>query len=189
MPHYAVTVHGLDRPGIVAALAWALAETGGNLEDVSSTSLRGHFAMLLLVDAPESRDSLRVRLGETAAALGVSATVRQVEEGSAERTPATHVLSVYGPDRTGIVAGLSRVLADRAVNITDLTCRTVSEEGTELYSMLAEVAVPAGLNPTSLQAELAAAATDLGIEISLEPIGGRFTGRGGPARSRTGPSG
>ena len=50
---YAVTAIGVDRVGIVAGVTRALYETGCNLEDATSTILRGHFAMMLVVRAPE----------------------------------------------------------------------------------------------------------------------------------------
>ncbi len=52
MPHVAVTAVGVDRPGIVAAVTGVLVEQGCNLEDTSMTILRGHFAMMLVVDTP-----------------------------------------------------------------------------------------------------------------------------------------
>jgi glycine cleavage system transcriptional repressor len=170
VPHYAVTAFGADRPGIVAALTWALAEAGGNLEDVSSTSLRGRFAMMLVVEAPLPRNGLQARLSEGATALGVNVNVREVDEGSPERTPATHILSVYGPDRPGIVARISRILADQAVNITDLTCRKGEEEGKQIYWMRADVSVRRGTNTTTLEDELAAAGKDLRVEVNLEQL-------------------
>ena len=45
-----VTVVGQDRPGIVAAVAEALYDLGCNLEDATSTILRGHFSMMLVVE-------------------------------------------------------------------------------------------------------------------------------------------
>lgn len=142
---------------------------------------------MLVVDAPEPRDALQAHVSESLEPLGVSATVLDVEERSPEHTPATHTLAVYGPDRPGIVAALSRVLADRAVNITELACRPVKEEGKLVYSMLAEVSLPAGTNVAALRTELGAVAKDLGLDVSLEGIGEsgrRRSARTGSARKR-----
>ena len=51
------------------------------------------------------------------------------------------MLSVHGADRLGIVAAMTRVLADAGGNITDLTTRLA---GT-LYVLVAEVELPAGV--------------------------------------------
>ena len=52
MSHVAVTAVGADRPGIVAGVTKVLFDQGCNLEDTSMTILRGHFAMMLVVDVP-----------------------------------------------------------------------------------------------------------------------------------------
>jgi len=44
---------GADRPGIVAAVSGVLADLGCNLEDSTMTNLQGHFAVLLVVSAPD----------------------------------------------------------------------------------------------------------------------------------------
>src|SRR5437773_9874314 len=139
----------------MAGFTWALIDGGGKLEDISSTSLWGRFAMMLIVQAPESQDTVQARLSEIAAPLGVSVVVTKVDEGRQARSPATHSLSVYGPDRPEIVAGISRVLSNRGANMTDLTCRSIEEDQGEVYSMLAQVAVPAGVSGEALPAALA----------------------------------
>ena len=50
--HYAVSVVGKDRPGIVAAIAEGLYHLGCNIADSSCTMLAGEFAMILIVSPP-----------------------------------------------------------------------------------------------------------------------------------------
>jgi glycine cleavage system transcriptional repressor len=168
--HVAVTAFGADRPGIVAGLTEALFEAGANLEDVASTILRGHFAMMLVVDAPEPAERLAVRLTEAMEPLGVSVTVRNVGAGRPERAQPTHSLSVYGADRPGIVAGVARTLADAGVNITDLTCRRVGDPGREVYAMLGEVAVPPDADPGRLGDALRTLGGELSVDVTFAPI-------------------
>lgn len=169
MPHYAVTAIGADRPGIVAALTGALEHIGGNLEDVSSTILRGHFAMMLVVDVPGDGGEVRAALKRAAAGVGVRVHVADVEAGAPERPRATHVLTAYGSDRPGIVATLATLLSERRVNITDLSCRRTA--GPEpIYAMVAEVAVPETLAGEDVEAAVLAAARDLGVDARLEPV-------------------
>lgn len=165
-----MTAIGADRPGIVAALAEALRDLGGNLEDISSTILRGHFAMMLVVDAPEgvSPEAVREALARAAAPLGVSVEVRDVEEGG-PAPAATHVLTVSGADRPGIVARMARLLADRGGDITDLSCRR-TEDDRPVYVMVAEVALPPAADPEEVAREVAAAAAELSVDASLRPI-------------------
>ena len=47
--HYAVSVVGKDRPGIVAGVAEVFFRLGCNIADSSCTMLAGEFAMILIV--------------------------------------------------------------------------------------------------------------------------------------------
>ena len=72
---YLLTVHGADRLGIVARLAGALADAGGNITDLT-TRLAGELYVLIAeVDLPPAADvgALAARLAEAAAELGVDA--------------------------------------------------------------------------------------------------------------------
>jgi glycine cleavage system transcriptional repressor len=167
--HFAVTAIGADRPGIVAAVTGALRDLGGNLEDVSSTILRGHFAMMLVVDAPGDAAEMRAALEAATGPLGVQVHVADVEAGAPERPRATHTLTVYGSDRPGIVAEMTALLAQRGVNITDLSCRRTAEPD-PIYAMVAEVAVPGGLDVEDLERSLGGAARGLGVDVTFNPV-------------------
>jgi glycine cleavage system transcriptional repressor len=171
VPHFAITAIGRDRPGIVSGLTGALRDLGGNLEDVSSTILRGHFAMMLVVDAqPDTHaDLLRETLVAAGEPLGVHVTVSDVEAGTPDRPVATHILSVYGADHPGIVASFTGLLAERSANITDLSCRLTSTDA-PVYVMLAEVEIPAGMDAVALSSELESLAAKVGVDATFAPI-------------------
>jgi len=165
--HYAVTAVGADRPGIVAALTGALYELDCNLEDVSSTILRGTFAVTLVVRAAEGLESggLSRRVDEAVGALGVSVSVREVDS-QESRGEATDVLIVYGSDRPGIVARVTRLLAERGANITDLSCRLTGA----VYSMVAEVTLPDEVDRAALAEEIRGVGRDLGVDVTFRPV-------------------
>ncbi|MFN2544907.1 MAG: glycine cleavage system protein R [Actinomycetota bacterium] len=169
MAHFAVVAIGEDRPGIVAALTEALYEVGGNLEDVSSSILRGHFAMMLVVDAPVAASDVQHALDGACAPLGVSVNIRDVEAGAPRRAHATHSLVAYAADRPGIVSGLSRLLADRGINVTDLSCRLTSEQE-PVYAMVAELAVPPDVDAAEVEAAVKQRAADLGVDVTFRAI-------------------
>src|SRR5262245_24554516 len=135
MDEVAITVIGQDRPGIVAEVAEVLSGLGANLTDSSMTRLRGHFAMTLVCAGPGAA-AVEAALGPLAVASQLLVTVREV---GGEARPAVagepYVMSVHGADRLGIVAAVTRVLADAEGNITDLTTRLTGE----LYVLIAEV--------------------------------------------------
>jgi len=176
MPVLAVTAIGADRPGIVAAVTAALVEHGCNLEDTSMSILRGHFAMVLIVDAPDhvTAGALEADLGAATASLELVVAVRDVEgvadaDGSGRAgEESSWTVVVYGADHPGIVFGITRLLADRGVNIVDLTTRVTGSDR-PIYAMVMEVSMPSGLDAGALQGDLERVAADLGVECTLHP--------------------
>ena len=167
--HYAISAIGRDRPGIVADLCGVLLGLGANVEDLATSVLRGHFAIMLLAAAPEGVD--RAALEAALAPLrGPALAVAAWEiDGGVEGGEATHVLAVYGPDHTGIVHAVARALADRGVNIHDMVCRLHDGEP-PLYVVTVEVAVPGGTDPERVRAGVVAAVAGMGLEATLTPV-------------------
>lgn len=173
MAHVAVTAVGLDRPGIVAGTTEVLARLGCNLEDTSMTILRGHFAMMLIVDVPEEigPSQLEAELGAATAALHLDVTVRSIDESeppAEDGDPWT--VAVYGADRPGIVHAISEVLASAGVNITDLSTRVIGSAEHPVYAMHLDVLVPGRVDRQVLEAQLHDRAAHLGVEVSMHPV-------------------
>jgi glycine cleavage system transcriptional repressor len=104
-------------------------------------------------------------LGPLAADGRLLATVREVGaevEMAAAGEP--YLMSVHGADRLGIVAAVTRVLAEAGGNITDLTTRLSGP----LYVLVAEVDLPAG-TADRVAKRLAEVAAGLDVEVTLRP--------------------
>jgi glycine cleavage system transcriptional repressor len=158
----AVTVIGPDRPGIIADVTEILAGLGLNLTDSTMTRLRGHFAMTLICAGPPSASSAFVEAA--LAPLELTITVREVADESIAETPGSrHVLTVHGADRLGIVAALTRVIAEAGGNITDLSTRLAGS----LYVVVAEIDLLS--RASTLDSALQEAAEELGVEVTLRP--------------------
>ena len=172
MRHYAVTALGADQPGIVAALTGELFRQGGNLEDVSSTVLRGQFVVMLVVSMPPNVDaeSFEGSLAGAVQPLGVTVTVRQVRGDAPTRVASTHVVVAYGSDKPGIVAAVTGLMAERGIGITDLSCRLAGEDRGGFYVMVAEVDLPETVDPEDIARELARSADDLGVDLTFRPV-------------------
>ncbi|HSK23239.1 MAG TPA: ACT domain-containing protein [Egicoccus sp.] len=165
MAELAVTAVGADRPGIVAAVAKVLHERGGNVEDSAMTILGGHFAIVLIVATDDEPDALRGALEEATGPLGLAISVSRAE---GERRPhePTHLLSVYGADRPGIVAGVTAALADLGANITDLETQVIGSDE-PVYAMVIEVVAD---DEPALDARLTAVCEELGVDHTLRTI-------------------
>jgi glycine cleavage system transcriptional repressor len=168
VPELAVTAVGSDQPGIVAAVAAVLHERGGNVEDSAMTILGGHFAIVLIVASPDEPETLRDALAPVAEELGLTVSVSSADGARADVEP-THLLSVYGADAPGILAGVTRALADAGANITDLETRVLGQDGEPVYAMVIEVvAGPDG--PEHLATAVDDACAELGVDHTLRSI-------------------
>jgi glycine cleavage system transcriptional repressor len=170
MSHYAVTAVGADRPGIVAAVTGVLVDHDCNLEDTSMSILRGHFSMMLVVSGPGGLDAraLESALGSAVDDLVVS--VRAIGD-DVPHSPEgeTWNLAVYGADRPGIVHRVTTLLAERGVNVVDLTTRVLGGDDRPVYAMILDVTLPEGIEGDRLGEELRAVTAELGVECSFHP--------------------
>ncbi len=171
---FAIAAIGRDRPGIVADLSECVFNCGCNLEDASMTMLGSEFATLMLVSGTEP--DLAAKLADTTKRLewerSLTIFVRHLDGEPAVEAPGAqeHSLKAIGIDRAGIVAGVSRCLADHEVLIDDLRGRVVPipQSGTPLYELSLRMRLPAGLKASALEDALAVVAESLDVEISLD---------------------
>jgi glycine cleavage system transcriptional repressor len=169
MRTFVLALTGADRPGIVSAVTGVLAAHGVNLEDAEMAILRGHFAIMLVLEAPDDLDegALRAGLEQAGAALPLE-TVSLTEVAAIGAAPVepTHAISVYGADHPGIVHGVTEMLAELGVNVVGLSTRTTGE----LYVMLLEVALPPGADGAAFEEALAEVARAQSVDVSVRAV-------------------
>lgn len=162
---------GKDRVGIVAHLSEVLFEFGCNLLDSSMTQLRSEFAIIMMAQLPEehSLEDLRQRLASVESDLGLTVFVRELSDeelAEPESEGEPFIVSVYGADHPGIVAGVTKRLADLGVNLTDVQTKRTSEESS-LFMMILEIELPESMKEETLSESLKKVAAELQVEISL----------------------
>ena len=176
MRSFVLAVTGRDRPGIVSAVTRALLDHELNIEDAEMAILRGHFAVMLVLDAPPGLDeaALRAELDRVRTTVPLeTVSLTEVPAVDTHTAPASHSISVYGTDHTGIVHGVAEALAGSQVNVVGLSTRVVGEDsGEPLYVMLLEVALPANLDEAGLEELLAGVAEEQGVDVSVRPVDG-----------------
>jgi len=167
-----VFVLGPDRPGIIAAVSQTVFEQGCNLEDVSQTSLQGQFVGIFIASArggireSELLGALRGRCDP----LGLFVHLRPV--GDAEERPARpgepYVITTVGPDRPGLVAGISGLLAQYGANITNLKAISRGARAGLEYVTFYEVELPADTDRSAFRAALRQRARELGLDVNFQ---------------------
>jgi glycine cleavage system transcriptional repressor len=167
-----ITATGRDRPGMVAALSQKLFDANCNIEDTTMTRLSGEFAMILVVSPPQDKSTLEIAdlLKPLRDSHGLRVHCSELDESEASTSGDVprFILSVYGADQSGLVAHVTKVLAERSVNITDLQTR-VANAGA-VYVMIYELEMPTELDLEVLRAALDKAAQELQVQYSLRAL-------------------
>ena len=173
--HFAVTIISKDRPGIVADVSEVLFRLGCNIEDSSCTMLGGDFAMILVVshEKPFTKAKLTDEFKLLHERTGLQIHVRSLTE--EEICPLKDegelcLVSVYGSDQPGIVYRVTRALADKRVNITDLNTRLIGTKEEPVYVLMLEAILPASLAIEDVEALLDNLKKELQVEIGVRPI-------------------
>ncbi|MBB2945728.1 glycine cleavage system transcriptional repressor [Actinoplanes lutulentus] len=77
---YILSVHGVDRLGIVAAVTRVVASAGGNITDLTTRLTGPLYVLVAEVDLPDNAaDQLAAQLAVAGSELGVDVTLRRAE--------------------------------------------------------------------------------------------------------------
>ncbi len=167
MPQFVVTAVGPDRPGIVGELTSHIHAGGGNILDSRMVNLRGEFAMLILLEGAPALTAQLPPLGEK---IGLRLTISHVHGAKPVRGTA-YRLKTYALDQPGIVARLTQVLREFAVNIEELTARQESApfDGSPLFVTEMRLTIPENVPIPKLRSELQSVAATLNCDLDLDP--------------------
>ncbi len=168
-----ISVLGEDRPGIIAAVSRILFDQGCNIENVTQTIVQSQFSGIFFVATPTRLDgaTLGTLLNAGLAPLQLEAFVRLLPHENAKTAPAPSepfVITTRGPDRKGLVAAVTAVLARHNVNVTQLQAVFKGGEDPGSNMMIYEVDVPLSIDPQLLRAELRQTAQDLNLLLSIQ---------------------
>jgi glycine cleavage system transcriptional repressor len=174
MHHFALTIVGRDRPGIVAQATEILFNLGCNIADSSCSILGGQFAMILIIAHPTftSRDSFGAAFQPLEDA-DLTVALRVLKPGS-EVHPDMEgeicMISVYGADKPGIVYHVAKVLGENRINITDLNTKLVGSEQRPVYVMMIEAVLPGSISEQDVDTWMGPLREQLKVDISVRTI-------------------
>jgi glycine cleavage system regulatory protein len=168
MADLVLTLIGLDRPGLVEAVADRVTAHGGNWLESRMAQLAGHFAGLLHVELPDDRLRALENALRELEELGLRVVVHGGTPPRAE-SPRTLRLEATGHDHPGIVRDISQVLVRHRVNIAELTTDRLSAPmaGGPLFVARARLEAPADVDTDRLRRDLETIAHDLMVDLTL----------------------
>lgn len=165
-----LTAVGADKTGLVESLAKKIAAVGGNWEESRLARLGGQFAGIVLVTVDSAQtDKLVASLRELEAS-GLQVTARPVAAPATGSTGQHVRLTVTGGDRPGIVRDVSRILAERGVNVEELESSMASApmSGEPMFVARARLLVPAALELPTLRTALEGLGNELMVDLSAD---------------------
>lgn len=170
--YFALTFISEDRPGIVAKVSKILYENEFNIEDSSSTLLKGFFSMILIVSTDKNFkvNEIKKKFAPLVKELGMATSVRKIEKFKELPKGETFIISVYGADKPGIVYSVSNFLAEKNINIVDLQTKVAGSEQKPVYIMVLEVIIPDNFKDKNWAEELKSVAKSIGIDINIRQI-------------------
>lgn len=168
-----LSIIGPDRPGIVAAASKALYEKDCNIENVSQSTLQFVFAGIFIVTMPAdlSAESLHQYLIAEISPLGLDVHFTLLESPADFISPPPNesfIITTKGPDRKGLVAGISEVIARFDGNITNLQAVFKGGDDPGDNIMIYEVDIPLQIDQQALYRELKKRADNLKLDIDIQ---------------------
>jgi glycine cleavage system regulatory protein len=160
------TLIGKDRPGIVDAVADCIERHGGSWEESQLIRLHGQFAGIVHAEVPDDRrDALRAALSDLP---NLKTVIADAAEQDGPR--GTVKLDLIGADRPGIIHQIGHVLAERGVNLDEVTTTTerAPMSGEPMFRVHALLTVPEGQSVGDLRGALEALANELMVELTLQ---------------------
>lgn len=169
-----VSIVGADRQGIVSSLAERAQRYGANWAASRLTRIAGEFAGMVHLEVPrEHADALAASLRQLESS-GLQVVVAKSEVAKVADKMRTVELELVGDDRVGIVSGLTRILAARAISIENINTEIIRSGGSgkQTFKVGAQLLVPVALSLDTLKQELDVLAHELMVDIGLGEVPG-----------------
>ncbi len=115
-----ITATGKDKPGLITEITELITNAKGNIIDIEAFSMRGLFAIFMIVDCCAisiSFDDLRSRLMDLGRNIGLDVNLDPLPSSRRKSGKNLVLLTTLGKDQIGIVSKISRFLSENDANI------------------------------------------------------------------------
>jgi glycine cleavage system transcriptional repressor len=166
-----LTAVGRDRTGVVEEFTKLILHYDGNIEASRMVRLGGDFAMLMFVSAPEDRViELRRAVDELHyTKFDVLTRMSEASDDVDDEHDSRCTITVLGADHMGIINQVARYLTEQGIHLesmhTEVSAAPMS--GTPLFTMSAEVVVPARLALDDLREAMEFIGDEMGVDTKV----------------------
>jgi glycine cleavage system transcriptional repressor len=165
---FMLTLVGKDQPGIVSRITHELFEGECNLGEASMVRLGGNFTVMLMVQFAGDDQALDKLIGPVCQSFDLRHHVDAIEGELLHHVEPDVRITVYGADRSGIVAEITGTLTEKGFNILNLESDVGGTVKNPIYVMTIEGVAEQGIE--TLEEALQKLAREKGLETQLEPI-------------------
>ena len=119
-PFVIITATGKDKPGLITEITESITNANGNIIDIEAFSMRGLFAIFMIVDCCAIRisaETLRSKIMDLGRNIGLDVNVEPLPSSRRKSGKNLVLLTTLGKDQIGIVAKISRFLSENDANI------------------------------------------------------------------------
>lgn len=167
-----ISVLGKDRPGIIAAVTKVMFELNFNIEDVSQTILQNQFSGIFIATGPKGStpEMLNTAL-KNDTNLDLHFYVRKMGTNKITWTACdceSFIITTRGPDRKGLVANITALLAAHNVNVTQLQAAFRGGDDPDKNIMIYEVDIPLDVDHKKLREALLKKGKELDLQINFQ---------------------
>lgn len=164
-----ITVSGPDQPGMVNALAEAVAGQQGNWLESRMANLGGQFAGIIRVEVEQSRQEALLAAVQALDSSALQVSLKAVEDVGTAPAGREVELELLGQDHPGIVRDISRMLSEAGVSVQafDSWLEDASMAGGVLFHATAQLILPEGLTTGQLHDRMQTLSDSLMVDIHL----------------------
>jgi glycine cleavage system transcriptional repressor len=166
-----ISVIGRDHPGIIAAVSRVLFDLDFNIENVSQTILQSQFSAIFVASTSKTCTVgwIEAQLKKNVKSMKLDVYAKALDRSQDYRGPVSEpfIITTKGPDRKGLVANITAVMANYGVNVTNLQAIFKGGDDPTDNIMIYEVDIPIQINHKELQNELQQKAVELGLDLSI----------------------
>jgi len=163
-----ITATGRDRPGLIAQITGAVARANVNIVDIEAFSMRGLFAIFMIVDCRATVvpvESLKAQLIGIGSKIGLDLTMEPYVAGRRKGEKKLALLTTIGKDKPGIVAKVSRFLSEKKANIERI--RMIASGELNVMEISADLSdLPPNMD--DFRSELEDACTEVGQDVVVQ---------------------
>jgi predicted amino acid-binding ACT domain protein len=169
---FVITLTASNRVGILAAVATALAELGGELREVKQTLLDRYFTMILSAEFPEHRDAEVIvdHLRGMCERFDIQITLNEPDQLELTSAPETETmryrLTLTGRDKPGLLGEIAARIARDGIDIIEMYAGRTDDDNS--FEIKMQLELPVADDVASLTADLEEIGRDAGLLAWLD---------------------